>query len=311
MNVADTPKHTVRLTALRTGLTPHTLRAWERRHHVVTPTRTDGGQRLYSDLDVERLRLIRLLTERGHSIRRLAAATLLELEAIATEEDVTAEIAVESPAEDAIEEFRSAALRAVQRLDAPELQSVLERAAVTLGVPTFLDQVASPAIRRIGQRWREGEMSVGHEHMATAVFERVLGWIVQLYEVKGVGPRLIVATPPRETHKLGALLAAAAAAAEGWDVIYLGADLPVADILSSARQVSASAVALSIVYPTDGPTLVADLILLRDGLGKQVRLIVGGAAVPSHRDALTAMGVEVVESLAEFRQELHGLKKQR
>ena len=82
MHVADTPKHTVRLTALRTGLTPHTLRAWERRHHVVTPTRTEGGQRLYSDLDVERLRLIRQLTERGHSIRRLANAALSELEAM-------------------------------------------------------------------------------------------------------------------------------------------------------------------------------------------------------------------------------------
>jgi MerR family transcriptional regulator, light-induced transcriptional regulator len=310
MHVADTPKHTVRLTALRTGLTPHTLRAWERRHHVVTPTRTEGGQRLYSDLDVERLRLIRQLTERGHSIRRLANAALSELEAIAAERDVKPESTREPLPEAAIEEFRSAAMQAARELDASELQSILERAAVTLGVPTFLDHVASPSIREIGRGWQEGTISVGHEHMATAVFGRVLGWIIHLYEVKGVGPRLVVATPPHHTHELGALLAAAAAAAEGWDVIYLGANMPIADILSSARQVSASVVALSIVYPAEDPDLIGDLTQLRDGLSKQATLIVGGAAAGPNREHLTALGAEVVESLMEFRGALREIKVQ-
>src|SRR6185503_12429727 len=76
----STPRHPVRLTALRTGLTPHTLRAWERRHHVVAPARSSGGQRLYSDLDVQRLRLLRRLTEQGHSIGQLAKAALVDLE---------------------------------------------------------------------------------------------------------------------------------------------------------------------------------------------------------------------------------------
>ena len=73
------PRYPVRLVALRTGLSPHVLRAWERRYHVVSPTRTDGGQRLYSDLDVERLLRLRRLTEQGHAIGRIALLPLPEL----------------------------------------------------------------------------------------------------------------------------------------------------------------------------------------------------------------------------------------
>jgi len=75
-----TPRHAVRITALRTGLTPHVLRAWERRYKVVVPGRSEGGQRLYSDLDVQRLILLRRLTERGHSIARLAGVSQEDLE---------------------------------------------------------------------------------------------------------------------------------------------------------------------------------------------------------------------------------------
>ena len=128
--------------------------------------------------------------------------------------------------------------------------------------------------------------------------------------VKGVGPRLVVATPPHQTHELGALLAAAAAAAEGWDVVYLGADMPIVDILSSARQVSASVVALSIVYPAEHPDLIADLTQLREGLSKQATLIVGGARpVPTGSISLP-LEAEVVESLMEFRGALREIKVQ-
>src|SRR3954468_20227311 len=78
-----TPRYPVRLVASRTGLSPHVLRAWERRYGVVNPTRSEGGQRLYSDLDIERLLRLRRLAERGHSIGRigtLGVSELVELE---------------------------------------------------------------------------------------------------------------------------------------------------------------------------------------------------------------------------------------
>jgi MerR family transcriptional regulator, light-induced transcriptional regulator len=62
-----------------TGMSPELLRAWERRHGVVTPQRTTGGYREYSEADVERLRLLALLTSRGYSIGEIAGLALDEL----------------------------------------------------------------------------------------------------------------------------------------------------------------------------------------------------------------------------------------
>ena len=305
----ETPRHPVRLAALRTGLTPHILRAWERRYQVVAPSRSEGGQRLYSDLDVQRLRLLRRLTERGHSIARLAGASLEDLERTAREDGGPKSEAKPLAPDPGAEDFRSAALIAARRLDAAELQAVLERAAVTLGVPGFLDQVVGPSLQGIGQGWSEGTVSIAHEHLATAVFRRVLGWVLRVFEVSDSGLRLVVGTPPRQAHELGAMLAAAAAAAEGWDVTYLGADLPVAEILASARQVNAKGVALSIVYPAIDPALIGDLEQLRSGLDSRAALLLGGAAAVQDRERLTSMGTQVVDSLAEFRTSLHRLRE--
>jgi DNA-binding transcriptional MerR regulator/methylmalonyl-CoA mutase cobalamin-binding subunit len=310
MNPAE-PRYPVRLAAQKSGVTPHVLRAWERRYQVVAPIRSKGGQRLYSELDVERLRLLRRLTGHGHSIGHLAKLPLGELEGIAAEVDIPQQTAgAVTPRSDQAAEFRSAAFHAAQCLAAGELQAVLERAAASLGVPAFLDQVAGPSIREIGHGWKNGVVTVGQEHLATAVFRRVLGWIIDTFQVRDPAARLLVATPPRQVHELGALMAAAAAATAGWDVIYLGADLPVAEILSAAKQVKASAVALSVVLPTDDPGLIEDLAQLRQGLGPEVELFLGGAAVAQQPEPFGAVGAQIVDSLAEFRTALQRLREQ-
>ncbi|MBX7259713.1 MAG: MerR family transcriptional regulator, partial [Candidatus Hydrogenedentes bacterium] len=51
-------QHPIQVVALRTGLTPHVIRMWERRYAAVCPTRTPTNRRLYSDSDITRLRLL-------------------------------------------------------------------------------------------------------------------------------------------------------------------------------------------------------------------------------------------------------------
>jgi MerR family transcriptional regulator, light-induced transcriptional regulator len=256
------------------------------------------------------LRLLRRLTDRGHSIARLAGASLEDLEQSAREEAGLKPVEVEALTPDSeAGEFRSAVLNAAHRLDAAALHAVLERAAVTLGIPGFLDQVVGPSLQEIGQGWSNGTVTIAQEHLATAVFRRVLGWLLGVYEVNHSAPRLVVATPPRQLHELGAMLAASAAAAQGWDVTYLGADLPVAEILSSARQVAANGVALSIVYPAVDPVLVGDLQQLRSGLDPRTPVILGGSAAVQSPDRLVSLGVQVVNPMTEFRTLLRRLRE--
>src|ERR1700691_5807021 len=64
--------HPIGVACERTGLSPHVLRVWERRYAAVEPTRTNGGHRLYSDADIERLRLLARATAGKRSISLVA-----------------------------------------------------------------------------------------------------------------------------------------------------------------------------------------------------------------------------------------------
>ena len=306
----DTPRHPVRLVANLTGLSPHVLRAWERRYGVVAPHRSQGGQRLYSDHDVERLRRLRQLTGRGHSISRVAGLSLADLERL--EEQVPPAPVVlpagkgqSSAAADVVGE----ALGAVGRLDAQELQAVLQRGAITLGGPVFLDEVVAPAVEAVGDGWSSGALSVAQEHMSTAVFRRVLGWQLGAYRVDGDMPRLVVATPPGEAHELGALMVAVSAVGEGWGITYLGPDLPVAELLAAAGtsrpEPSRSAPS---TLPND-EELLAAVKATREGLPERTPLMIGGAAANRLRKQCEASGAIVLDSLPELRAMLRELRE--
>jgi DNA-binding transcriptional MerR regulator/methylmalonyl-CoA mutase cobalamin-binding subunit len=295
--------------AQRTGLSTHVLRAWERRYHVVAPTRTDGGQRLYTDADIERLALLRTLTSHGGAISQLAQLPHGEL-ARMVQEDRAAHTGRSEPGAEpdpAAARRREAALRAIESLDGAGLRRQLERGVVALGVPRFLDHVVAPVLIEIGQRWRSGELAIGHEHLATAAIRQVLGWVQEAAETGGGTPALVVATPPNQIHEGGIMLVAATAATEGWRVVYLGVNLPAAEIAAAALRTRARAVALSLIHPADDPTLGAQLRALRQALPADLPLLIGGGAAESYRGAIEAADGEIVTELADLRSALGAL----
>lgn len=296
------PRHPIRVVADRTGLTFETLRAWERRYAVVAPGRTDGGQRLYSDVDVERLRLLRRATQGGRSISQVAALDGEELAALVREDDRAAvgQIHLPPTTPDATVHLVES-VAATRALDAAALEAALGRGVVVLGLHAFVDGVVAPLLRHLGEGWREGELSVAHEHLASAVVRRVLGSLLSAAAPPATAPALVCATPAGQVHEFGALLTAVTASAAGWRVVYLGADLPAADIALAARHAGAGTVALSIVHPADDPHLPGELRRLRQLLGDGVRLLVGGGASTPLAGVLASLGALRVDTLAELR----------
>lgn len=299
------PRHPIRVAAQRTGLTPATLRAWERRYGVVDPQRSDGGQRLYSDRDVERLTRLRLLTEAGRAISQVAELTDKEAKALLAEDreaaapDARTHSHAVSP-----DRLVDTAFHFVQTMNDGELEYTLRRSAVTLGAAAFLDRVVGPLLHRIGRAWADDELHPGQEHVATVVVERVLGWVTEPISAQARGPRLLVATLPEERHGLGAKLAGATAALEGWQVCDMGTDLPTQSVLSGARTLDAKAVALSLVNREHNGRALASLRELREGLPETTRLLVGGGAAEELGKDQVPAGVEILASLGELRKAL-------
>lgn len=296
------PRHPIRVVADRTGLTFETLRAWERRYGVVVPGRTDGGQRLYSDADVERLRLLRRATQGGRSISQVATLSGEELVALVREDGRAGagQLTLPPTAPDATSHLVET-VAATRAMDAAALEAALGRGVVVLGLHAFVDGVVAPLLRHLGDGWRAGELSVAHEHLASAVVRRVLGSLLSAAAPPATAPVLVCATPAGQVHEFGALLTAVTASGAGWRVLYLGADLPAADIALAVRHAGADTVALSIVHPAADPQLQGELRRLRHLLGDGVRLLVGGGAAPSLAGVLASLGATRVDTLAELR----------
>ena len=111
-------------------------------------------------------------------------------------------------------------------------------------------------------------------------------------------------TPQGQLHELGAVMAAALAAEQGWRAVYLGPSLPAAEIAGIASQNKARAVALSIVYPDDDPNLERELRDLRRFLPQNVAVLVGGRAAEHYGTEIGAIGAVLIKDLAQLQAEL-------
>ena len=299
---SEEPRHPISVVAQRTGLSPDLLRVWERRYGVVAPGRGGGGQRVYSDADIARLRLLRDATAAGRSIGQVASLGTPALAQMVQED--SASRAADRPVEKR-RELRTlveALVVLTAELDAPRLDATLRRAAARLGLPQFLNGVAVPTLRRIGEEWHAGRLSPAHEHLASSIFHDIVADTLRLAMPDAAGPVVVVATPAGERHVNGALSIAALAAVSGWNVVYLGADLPAADIANAATSTDAALVALSLTQSADRRRLTDELRLVREALPANVAVWVGGTGVATSGRELAATGVELVESGADVSQ---------
>jgi MerR family transcriptional regulator, light-induced transcriptional regulator len=301
-------KYPIRFVAHRTGLTAHVIRSWEKRYGAVVPQRTETNRRLYSDDDVEKLQLLRQAVNAGHTIGQLASMSAGELRELVRSLEISPPSRVERPiqAEGPIPTPRSpgahyqACLDAIGRFYPAALDNALGRAAVELNHRVLLEEVVLPAIREVGDRWASGKLKIYQEHAATSVFRTFLGNLLAFSEPNAEAPCLVVATPTGQQHELGALVAAVAAAYEGWQAIYLGASLPAEEIAGAAVASDSAMVCLSFVFPADDAKTVLEIRKLRRYLPETTRLIAGGKAALLYRDHLEPFQVEVIATLDDF-----------
>ena len=237
----DSAQYLISTVSKRSGVKSDLVRAWERRYQAVTPTRTAGGHRVYTDQDIARLKLLNQATNNGHSISQIAQFSLDDLKDLLKNESGESTqpfISIATSTSDRVflaEDYIEKCYAAVLAFDAKALESHFENAIVELGSEAFIEYLLTPLLTQIGERWKTGELRPVHEHMTSAVI-RSLTYILRNNNPRSVNaPRMIVSTPIGQLHELGALLAAIMAELKGWQVTYLGTNLPAEEIAAGAR----------------------------------------------------------------------------
>jgi MerR family transcriptional regulator, light-induced transcriptional regulator len=267
----------------RAGVSPGLLRAWERRYGLLRPTRSQGGLRLYSADDLERVRLMRRHLDRG-----LAAA---EAAALASQADVGEQAALTAMSPAAA---RRDLAKALDRFDEPRAQEILDRLVAAATVDGLLRDVVLPYLHELGDRWERGDASIAQEHFASTVLRGRLLGLARGWGL-GIGPLAVLACLPGEQHDLGLLAFGLALRARGWRIVFLGSDAPIETIEEASRELDPSLLVVTAATAERVEPLAAQL----RALAARHRVALGGAAVHDGDVAIDGVLVLAGDPIAE------------
>lgn len=304
-------KYPIKVVSQMTGLSVFVIRAWEKRYNVVTPSRTETNRRLYSEEDIEKLRLLNEAVQRGHNIGGIARLSTNEIQAVLDRNHIASTISDESSLDmpSDVKTIINNCIEAIKAYDGKTLETLLFKASSNMSQPQLIEKLIVPLVYEIGDMWHEGLIRIANEHLASAVIRSFLVNLIDQHTPSENAPVIISATPRGQDHELGAIIAGVTAASAGWKVIYLGPNLPVEEIAAVTDSLEAKVVALSIVYPNDDPQLKIDLQNLHRMLSSNVTLIAGGRAADGYLDVLDEIGAVVVKSSKQLRMELDSIRE--
>jgi MerR family transcriptional regulator, light-induced transcriptional regulator len=269
----------IRTVCALTGVNAVTLRAWERRYGFIRPSRTAKGHRLYTYAQVETIRRVLGLVERGVPISQVG-----RLIDAAPDPQTESGAPTRGPWRDYLEGMAAA----IVRLDEPELDRIYEEALSVHSVDKVTGQLTLPLLARLGDRWKSVTGAIAEEHFFATYLRSKLGARLIHAMRYGTGPRLLAACAPGEYHEISLLLFALEAQGAGMRTVLLGADTPFEEIAMAQRRCDAEAVVISCSMDPVPGLLERALPALVSQPG--VPVFVGGATATRHKREIAAAG---------------------
>ncbi len=227
-----------------TGLPAATLRSWERRYGIPLPARTSSSYRLYSDDDVQLISRLRDLTRSGIAPAEAARVVLAAQRAAERKEQAEPDADPYLAAQDRM-------IDAALRYDLEELETEMRTLVLTGSATLVTDRVFLPVLRRVGEMWSSGEMSVGQEHLLSEVAQGFCRQVLQLIQPMSGAHRALLACFDEEQHVMPLWLVSLHFAQWGYRTVVLGARTPPEAIAEGVEALEPDLVGLSVTIPPE------------------------------------------------------------
>ena len=169
-------------------------------------------------------------------------------------------------------------------------------------VMTAIDRGMSPeavycrvllaAQKEVGQLWHTGDFSVAEERLVSETTRRVMALIAQRCKPASVtGPTVLAASVAGNAHDIGLRTVADLFAIAGWRCIYLGANVPAAEIAASARDYDADLAVLTATLTPQLHALASAIEAIRSAR-PETRVLVGGIAFEEAGETWRRVGAD-------------------
>lgn len=269
----------IRTVSTLTGVNAITLRAWERRHGLVKPVRTESGHRLYTRADIDSIHRILAMLQAGVAIGGMRRAL-----------DANGADVPRANDKGPWAGFRARMRAAISQFDERRLEDVYNELLALYPTEHVTREALMPLLAEVGERWGGTPGGIAEEHFFGVYMRNKLGARFHHRSRAVSRPKLLAACLPGEQHEIGLLLFALAAHDEGFQVVLLGVDLPLAEVAVASRRARADAVVLS--GSIDPPAALLDSELSRLLREAAVPVFVGGLTSVRWRDAIVAAGAQ-------------------
>ncbi len=237
MAVSNEPIYNAKAVTRQTGVTPATLRAWERRYGVLLPDRTAGGHRLYSARDIAAIKWLRQQIGEGMTISR--AVVLLQHQMGRAEFVPPVQVLAEAPLPArSLDTIRADLYEALIDFDEATADEVLSEAYSLHPIEAVCVNVMQAVLARLGHDWVNGKITVAHEHFASNYLRRKLLALIDAGPSTRPGT-VAIGAAPADMHEMGILLLSIFLRRRGWHVVYLGQAVPLEDLPKSLPMLNA------------------------------------------------------------------------
>lgn len=262
-----------------TGIGKDTLRVWERRYQFPQPQRDELGDRLYPFEQVERLRVIRRLLDKGMRPGKVLGMDISELRLL-----------LDTHSSQPVNPGRHAICLGLVKLlrmhRSRELRESLNHLLLRDGLQKFITETIVPMNGIVGDYWIRGDLTVPEEHLYTEQVQNVIRHAIHSQEAPTSAPRVLFTTFPDEEHCLGILMVEAMCVAEGVHCTSLGTRIPLTDIARYAADGRYDVVAISFSAAYPSRNIIKDLKQFRELLAAPITIWVGGAGLNQKRVSL-------------------------
>ena len=204
------------------GIKAHTIRMWEQRYNLLRPVRTATNIRMYCEEDLRRLLNVTTLCGRGQRISQVARLSDAEIKE-----------AVLACCEDGHDYHLqvNALLAAMLGFDEISINQLFNEATNRLGFEQMMLYVAYPLLQRIGLMWLAGTVNPAQEHMMSHLLrQKMMAATDALPAVPTTARRWVLFLPTDELHELALLFMNYALRLRGQHTLYLGQNMPTADL---------------------------------------------------------------------------------
>lgn len=245
---SNEPIYTIKIFSERTGVKPVTLRAWEQRYNLLEPKRLDNNYRLYSDKDIQ---IIRWITHRlvdGLSI----SSAVREYQGM-REKGIWPEaipfiqpmMSLENPPHPP-DVYADQLFQALTSHNESEARKIMDSLQNIFDMNTIFFKVFQPCLYEIGEAWYRGEIRIATEHFASSFIRGILLNLLQAFPNYTSTPSILIGCGPEEFHEIAPLMLSVLLRKEGYQVEFLGQDLPLEDLAAYAADTKPEMIILSV-----------------------------------------------------------------